>query len=296
MNKNLLKDQALRSFLDFLHIEKGLSPNTVKSYQSDLSIFLKWLSGNCNSSFKNTKSEDIELFIKHLFQLGFKSTTINRKISSIKAFYVYLKKQKLIDTIPTEDIIVPKQEKNLPKSISEKEVETLLNSINGSNNIELRDKAMMELLYATGVRVSELVNIKLNDIDFNRRVIRVIGKGSKERLVPFGEKAFIALNNYLASREKSITKEIFLSNRGTGITRISFWNRVKFYLNRCGLSIEISPHTLRHAFATHILNRGADLRSVQMLLGHSDLSTTQIYTHIAKQRLSDVLKKHHPRG
>ena len=296
MNKNLLKDQALRSFLDFLHIEKGLSPNTVKSYQSDLSIFLKWLSGNCDSSFKNTKSEDIELFIKHLFQLGFKSTTINRKISSIKAFYVYLKKQKLIDTIPTEDIIVPKQEKNLPKSISEKEVETLLNSINGSNNIELRDKAMMELLYATGVRVSELVSIKLNDIDFNRRVIRVIGKGSKERLVPFGEKAFIALNNYLALRENRITKEIFLSNRGTGITRISFWNRVKFYLNRCGLSIEISPHTLRHAFATHILNRGADLRSVQMLLGHSDLSTTQIYTHIAKQRLSDVLKKHHPRG
>ena len=296
MNRNLIKDQALRSFLDFLHIEKGLSPNTVKSYQSDLSIFLKWLSSNCNSSFKNTKSEDIELFIKHLFQLGFKSTTINRKISSIKTFYIYLKKQKLIDIIPTENIIVPKQEKNLPKSISEKEVETLLNSINGSNNIELRDKAMMELLYATGVRVSELVNIKLNDIDFNRRVIRVIGKGSKERLVPFGEKAFIALNNYLALRENRITKEIFLSNRGTGITRISFWNRVKFYLNRCGLSIEISPHTLRHAFATHILNRGADLRSVQMLLGHSDLSTTQIYTHIAKQRLSDVLKKHHPRG
>jgi integrase/recombinase XerD len=296
MNRNLIKDQALRSFLDFLHIEKGLSPNTVKSYQSDLSIFLKWLTSNCNSSFKNTKSEDIELFIKYLFQLGFKSTTINRKISSIKTFYIYLKKQKLIDIIPTENIIVPKQEKNLPKSISEKEVETLLNSINGSNNIELRDKAMIELLYATGVRVSELVNIKLNDIDFNRRVIRVIGKGSKERLVPFGEKAFIALNNYLALRENRITKEIFLSNRGTGITRISFWNRVKFYLNRCGLSIEISPHTLRHAFATHILNRGADLRSVQMLLGHSDLSTTQIYTHIAKQRLSDVLKKHHPRG
>ena len=296
MSKNLIEDQTLRSFLDYLHIEKGLSPNTVKSYQSDLSIFFEWLSGNCNSSIENTKSEELELFIKHLFKLGFKSTTINRKISSIKTFYVFLKKQKLIDTIPTEDIIVPKQEKNLPKSISEKEVETLLNSINGSSNIELRDKAMMELLYATGVRVSELVNIKLNDIDFNRRVIRVIGKGSKERLVPFGEKAFIALNNYLASREKSITKEIFLSNRGTGITRISFWNRVKFYLNRCGLSIEISPHTLRHAFATHILNRGADLRSVQMLLGHSDLSTTQIYTHIAKQRLSDVLKKHHPRG
>lgn len=296
MNKNLIKDQALRSFLDFLHIEKGLSPNTVKSYQSDLSIFFEWLYSNCNSSIENTKSEDLELFIKHLFKLGFKSTTINRKISSIKTFYVYLKKQKLINIIPTEDIIVPKQEKNLPKSISEKEVETLLNSINGSNNIELRDKAMMELLYATGVRVSELVNIKLNDIDFNRRVIRVIGKGSKERLVPFGEKAFIALNNYLALRENRITKEIFLSNRGTGITRISFWNRVKFYLNRCGLSIEISPHTLRHAFATHILNRGADLRSVQMLLGHSDLSTTQIYTHIAKQRLSDVLKKHHPRG
>ena len=137
------------------------------------------IQSNCNSSIENTKSEDLELFIKHLFNLGFKSTTINRKISSIKTFYVYLKKQKLINIIPTEDIIVPKQEKNLPKSISEKEVETLLNSINGSSNIELRDKAMMELLYATGVRVSELVNIKLNDIDFNRRVIRVIGKGSK---------------------------------------------------------------------------------------------------------------------
>ena len=209
MSKNLIEDQTLRSFLDYLHIEKGLSPNTVKSYQSDLSIFFEWLSSNCNSSIENTKSEDLELFIKHLFKLGFKSTTINRKISSIKTFYVYLKKQKLINTIPTEDIIVPKQEKNLPKSISEKEVETLLNSINGSSNIELRDKAMMELLYATGVRVSELVNIKLNDIDFNRRVIRVIGKGSKERLIPFGEKAFIALNNYLASRETEYYKRNF---------------------------------------------------------------------------------------
>ena len=163
-------------------------------------------------------------------------------------------------------------------------------------SIERRDKAMIEMLYATGMRVSELVNLKLIDVDIQRSVIKVLGKGSKERLIPYGEVAGDSLNLYLKDRTKSNIKETFLSNRGTKITRGAFWQRIKIYLSREGLKNSISPHTLRHAFATHLLNRGADLRSVQILLGHSDLSTTQIYTHIAKQRLGEILKKHHPRG
>tara|TARA_B100001079_G_C16358623_1_gene491794 strand:- start:852 stop:1394 length:543 start_codon:yes stop_codon:yes gene_type:complete len=180
--------------------------------------------------------------------------------------------------------------------MSEEEVERLLNSPNSLKAIERRDKAMIELLYATGMRISELVNLKLVDIDMQRCVIKVLGKGSKERLIPFGESALESLNIYLNDRTDSPSKEVFLSNRGTKLSRVSFWKRVKVYLLRENLKNSISPHTLRHAFATHLLNRGADLRSVQLLLGHSDLSTTQIYTHIAKQRLGEVLKKHHPRG
>ena len=180
--------------------------------------------------------------------------------------------------------------------MSEAEVDKLLNSPDVANKIENRDKAMIEMLYATGMRISELVNLKITDVDMKRCVVKVFGKGSKERLVPFGETALDSLRSYLNEREQSSSKEIFLSNRGKKMTRVAFWQRVKIYLIRENLKNSISPHTLRHAFATHLLNRGADLRSVQLLLGHSDLSTTQIYTHIAKQRLSDVLKKHHPRG
>jgi integrase/recombinase XerD len=197
---------------------------------------------------------------------------------------------------PIADIVMPKQEKYLPVSISEEEVERLLNSPDLNIEIERRDKAIIELLYATGMRISELTNLKLTDIDINRSVLKVFGKGSKERLVPFGEKAAESISLYLKDRKDLKSKEIFLSNRGTKISRGAFWQRIKIYLKRENLKISISPHTLRHAFATHLLNRGADLRSVQILLGHSDLSTTQIYTHIAKQRLGEILKKHHPRG
>ena len=180
--------------------------------------------------------------------------------------------------------------------MSEDEVESLLGSPKSSIKIERRDKAMIEILYATGMRISELVNLKLTDIDFNRSVLKVFGKGSKERLVPYGEKAAEALRIYLEDRKKLDSKDVFLSNRGAKITRGAFWQRIKIYIKRENLKSSISPHTLRHAFATHLLNRGADLRSVQILLGHSDLSTTQIYTHIAKKRLGEILKKHHPRG
>ena len=296
MRRYLLKDPITRSFIDYLYIEKGLSQNSVKSYQSDLLHFMEWSVQALKIPAKLTTSQDINKYIKYLFDQDFKSSSVNRKISSIKAYFIFLKKKKYIDVIPTEDIPIPKQNKNLPNSMSEKDVETLLSCINSKKDIEIRDRAMVELLYATGVRVSELINIKFSNIDMNRNVVRVLGKGSKERLIPFGDQAHDSIIKYLQIRGKSQSKELFLSNRGKILSRVSFWNRVKVYLIRCNLKSNISPHTLRHAFATHLLNRGADLRSVQMLLGHSDLSTTQIYTHIAKKRLSDILKKHHPRG
>ena len=290
------EDQNLRSFFNFLIIEKGLSKNTVKAYETDIKGFIKWINKNNKQSLLNIKESSVNRYISYLFSLKLKSSSVNRKISSLKSFYLFLLKKKLIRHSPFSEVISPKQEKYLPASMSESEVEKLLNSPDASKDIEQRDKAMIEMLYATGMRISELVNLKITDIDMNRSVIKVMGKGSKERLIPFGESASEALFNYLKTRKDSSSKEVFISNRGRKITRVAFWQRIKVYLLRENLKISISPHTLRHAFATHLLNRGADLRSVQLLLGHSDLSTTQIYTHIAKQRLGDVLKKHHPRG
>ena len=290
------EDQNLRSFFNFLIIEKGLSKNTVKAYETDIKGFIKWINKNNKQSLLNIKESSVNRYISYLFSLKLKSSSVNRKISSLKSFYLFLLKKKLIRYSPFSEVISPKQEKYLPASMSESEVEKLLNSPDASKEIEQRDKAMIEMLYATGMRISELVNLKITDIDMNRSVIKVMGKGSKERLIPFGESASEALFNYLKIRKDSPSKEVFISNRGKKITRVAFWQRIKVYLLRENLKISISPHTLRHAFATHLLNRGADLRSVQLLLGHSDLSTTQIYTHIAKQRLGDVLKKHHPRG
>ena len=295
--QNLVKeDSNLRSFYDYLFIEKGLSKNTIKAYGVDLKGFINWL--NNNKKIEYTKATELQInnYISFLFKSNLKSSSINRKISSIKALYLFLMQKNKIDVSPIAEIIVPKQGRYLPISMSESEVEKLLKSPDSKLKIEKRDKAMIEMLYATGVRISELINLKMTDIDTQRCVIKVLGKGSKERLIPFGESALEALNDYLKDRCKSPTKEIFLSNRGTKLSRQAFWQRIKIYLHREGLKESISPHTLRHAFATHLLNRGADLRSVQLLLGHSDLSTTQIYTHIAKQRLSEVLKKHHPRG
>ena len=289
------EDSNLRSFLNYLLVDKGFSNNTVKAYEADISSFFQWLD-NEDLKYKNLQEDHINQYISFLFQRKMRSSSVNRKISSIKSFYIFLVKRNFVKNSPLNDLVTPKQEKYLPESMSEAEVDKLLNSPDVSNKIENRDKAMIEMLYATGMRISELVNLKVTDVDMKRCVVKVFGKGSKERLVPFGETALDSLRSYLNEREQSSSKEIFLSNRGKKMTRVAFWQRVKIYLIRENLKNSISPHTLRHAFATHLLNRGADLRSVQLLLGHSDLSTTQIYTHIAKQRLSDVLKKHHPRG
>ena len=289
------EDSNLRSFLNYLLVDKGLSNNTVKAYEADISSFFQWLD-NEDLKYKNLQEDHINQYISFLFQRMMRSSSVNRKISSIKSFYIFLVKRNFLKNSPLNDLVTPKQEKYLPESMSEAEVDKLLNSPDVANKIENRDKAMIEMLYATGMRISELVNLKITDVDMKRCVVKVFGKGSKERLVPFGETALDSLKSYLNNRKRSSSKEIFLSNRGKKMTRVAFWQRVKVYLIRENLKNSISPHTLRHAFATHLINRGADLRSVQLLLGHSDLSTTQIYTHIAKQRLSDVLKKHHPRG
>ena len=296
MPKDIKKDHLIESFLDSLYIEKGLSQNTVQSYKNDITSFAFWVDESINLPLVRISKIDINKYIAQLFKNGLKSSSVNRKISTIKSFFIFLLKKKHILVSPVEDIEMIKQEKYLPISMSEKEVELLLESPNLDSFIGIRDRAMIEMLYATGMRVSELINLKITDIDHNRLVVKVMGKGSKERLIPYGEVASDYLNAYLKNRKEINSNEIFLSNRGKKITRSAFWNRIKLYLKKENLKESISPHTLRHAFATHLLNRGADLRSVQILLGHSDLSTTQIYTHIAKQRLGEILKKHHPRG
>lgn len=295
MNIEFKKDPLIRSFLDSLFIEKGLSKNTIKSYESDLKEFFAWCHNIHKKLPSKLTSSSINIYLGYLFNKNIKSSSVNRKLSTLKAFYVFLYKQKLILKIPTEDIETPKIQKKLPSTLSENEVEKLLKAPKDNNIIEIRDKAMLEMLYATGMRISELVNLKEVNVDKNRQVVKVLGKGSKERLIPFGDEALDSLQKYLHKRN-SRNIYIFLNNRDNKLSRVGFWQRVKIYLKRVHLKSDITPHTLRHAFATHLLNRGADLRSVQLLLGHSDLSTTQIYTHIAKQRLSEMHKKHHPRG
>jgi len=294
------KDQHIVAFLNSLIIEKGLSKNTIQSYESDIYQLYQWNLSKNKKRITEIKKSDTSQYISYLFSQNLKSSSVNRKISSLKTFFNFLLKKKLIEANPFADQIMPKKTVSLPKSISEDDVVKLLDAPKEDSLIGLRDRAMLELLYASGVRISELVNIKFTDLDLERNIIKVFGKGSKERLVPFGEDAAQCISAYIDERKRNKNlasiKYIFLNNRGTKISRHAFWHRLKEYCLEIGLKKDISPHTLRHAFATHLLNRGADLRSVQVLLGHSDLSTTQIYTHIAKQRLSELVKKHHPRG
>ena len=294
------KDQHIVAFLNSLIIEKGLSKNTIQSYESDIYQLYQWNLSKNKKLITEIKKFDTSQYISYLFSQNLKSSSVNRKISSLKTFFNFLLKKKLIEANPFADQIMPKKPVSLPKSISEDDVVKLLGAPKEDSLIGIRDRAMLELLYASGVRISELVNIKFSDLDLERNIIKVFGKGSKERLVPFGEDAAQCISAYIDERKKNkdiaSIKYIFLNNRGSKISRHAFWHRLKEYCLEIGLKRDISPHTLRHAFATHLLNRGADLRSVQVLLGHSDLSTTQIYTHIAKQRLSELVKKHHPRG
>lgn len=299
MAHNSHENQEVDSYLRFMLTEKGLSRNTVYSYKRDIHSFLGWLR-NHNIFLTNTKINHAEDFIKSLSQKDQTPASINRKISSLKGFFNYLIGQNIIRANPFVDVIPHSKGQSIPKSMSEEEVKDLLETPDKNTFIGKRDKAMLELLYATGMRISELINIEYSNFDFERCVVKVRGKGSKERLIPYGPEAAAAMNDYISyRREKHLklnSRSFFINSSGKKISRQAFWHRLKRYLSKISLTVKISPHTLRHAFATHLLNNGADLRSVQMLLGHSDISTTQIYTHIAKSRLSDMIKKHHPRG
>ena len=292
---------VLDAFIDNIWIEKGLSKNTLESYRSDLEQFSNWLKTK-DLSFSKTAKKDILSYLSFLFKSGLGSKTVARKLSSLKSFFRYLVFKSIIQIDPSIDIETPKLLKSIPKSISEKEIEKLLDAPDEKTDIGLRDKTMIETLYSCGLRISELTNLELLNLNLRQGVIRVIGKGQKERLVPMGDQLISLLENYLVSTRKNLLKKknsnfLFLSSRGQKMTRQSFWHRIKYYCINCGFEPEkISPHVLRHAFATHLLNNGADLRVVQLLLGHSDLNTTQIYTEVARQRLKRLHTEHHPRG
>ena len=292
---------VLDAFIDNIWIEKGLSKNTLESYRSDLEQFSNWLKTK-DLSFSKTAEKDILSYLSFLFKSGLGSKTVARKLSSLKSFFRYLVFKSIIQIDPSNDIETPKLLKSIPKSISEKEIEKLLDAPDEKTDIGLRDKTMIETLYSCGLRISELTNLELLNLNLRQGVIRVIGKGQKERLVPMGDQLISLLENYLVSTRKNFLKKknsdfLFLSSRGQKMTRQSFWHRIKYYCINCGFEPEkISPHVLRHAFATHLLNNGADLRVVQLLLGHSDLNTTQIYTEVARQRLKRLHTEHHPRG
>ena len=293
--------QILDAFIDNIWIEKGLSQNTLDSYRSDLEQFSIWLEKN-NLTYSKTSKKEILSYLSFLFQKGLGSKTVARKLSSLKSFFRYLVFKSIITIDPSSEVETPKLLKSIPKSISEKEVEALLAAPDAKTDIGLRDKTMIETLYSCGLRISELINLELLNLNLRQGVIRVIGKGQKERLVPMGDQLINLLNLYISSSRKNLLTNkhsdfLFLSNRGQRMTRQSFWHRIKYYCLDSGFEPEkISPHVLRHAFATHLLNNGADLRVVQLLLGHSDLNTTQIYTEVARQRLKRLHTEHHPRG
>ena len=293
-------DVLIDQFLDWIWLESGLSQHTISAYRTDLKLYSKWLATRGTRLGKATRS-DLLTYLSFRMQQGTQSRTVARFLSTMKRYYQYAISQKWLTENPVKDVVMPKTQRHLPKVISEEEVEKLLDAADTTTHYGLRDRAMLETLYATGLRVSELVNLSLSEINLQAGVIRVTGKGNKQRLVPMGEEAISWVETYLNTARpellrKKITDDVFLSSRGLAMSRQAFWQIIKKYAGIIGLKSDLSPHTLRHAFATHLLNHGADLRTTQMLLGHSDLSTTQIYTHVARQRLKSLHAKHHPRG
>lgn len=291
----------LDEFCDALWLEEGLARNTLESYRRDLSQFATWLERERHRDLLEAGQADMLAYLSHRFAARVKATTSGRLLSSLRRFYRYQLRQGKILLDPTLQIEMPKFPRALPKSLSEKDVEALLNAPSVDESLGLRDRAMLETLYATGLRVSELVSLPLQGLSLEMGVVRVMGKGAKERLVPLGAEAVDWLQRYLAEARPDLLAgkpdvAVFVTQRGGAMTRQAFWYLIKRYAAQAGLSAALSPHTLRHAFATHLLNHGADLRVVQMLLGHSDISTTQIYTHVARERLKRLHAEHHPRG
>ena len=291
----------IEGFIDAMWMEKGLSNNTLSSYRRDLRQFHDWLAKVHGDTITQATRSSLQAYLGARLKQGQSPRSTARFLSCARGFYHYLLREGRITLDPTLDVDSPRLGRPLPKALSEVEVDRLLQAPDLEQALELRDRTMLELLYACGLRVTELTSLQMVQLSMNQGVVRVFGKGSKERLVPVGEEALRWLQRYLAGPRGELLKGVpsevlFPSRRGTQMTRQTFWYRIKIYAQRAGIKKHLSPHTLRHAFATHLLNHGADLRVVQMLLGHSDLSTTQIYTHVAQQRMQELHEQHHPRG
>jgi len=290
------------AFCDQVWLQDGLAATSLASYRRDLTLWAAWLERDAHKTLLHAERGDVETFLAAQFRIRAKATSIGRRLSSLRRFYRMQVLQGAIPADPTLRVRAPKLPRRLPKSLSESQVEAFLGAPSTDTTLGLRDRAMLETLYATGLRVSELVGLKLAQVSFDMGVVRVLGKGSKERLVPLGEEAIDWLKRYLASARGDLigdgkTDAVFVTARRGPLSRQAFWQLTKRYAVRAGIaSASLSPHTLRHAFATHLLNHGADLRVVQLLLGHSDITTTTIYTHVARERLKQLHTRHHPRG
>ena len=292
--------RIIERFIDTLWLERGLSANTLSAYRSDLKALGDWLDRQDMTLLQASRA-DLQYYLQQRSEQGAKPRTSARMLSSMRRFYRFLLRERLLNEDPSARIDPPRLGRSLPSSLTESEVEALLDAPDVSSPRGLRDRTMLEVLYAAGLRVSELTGLLLGQINLQQGLVRVMGKGSKERLVPLGEEALTWLERYLREARglllgSTMSDVVFPGNRATAMTRQAFWQHIKRYAVQAGVSKPLSPHTLRHAFATHLLNHGADLRVVQLLLGHSNLSTTQIYTHVASERLKSLHASHHPRG
>lgn len=291
-------ENAISDFINYCIFEKGLSDRTIASYQNDLNVYYDFLKNRCITSIKEIESSDIKDFLKDRNDKE-KTTTIAHNLTVIKNFHTYLLRQNLVKTDVSEFIERPKLRKSLPKTLSVEDIDKLLD-IPLNTAFDYRNKAMLELMYGTGLRVSEIVNLNVTDIDLTNCIIRIMGKGNKEREVPLGEYCIYYLNLYLEKRREMLkgrtSNKLFLNNHGQGMTRQGFFKNLKNILKEKDLNKEVSPHTLRHSFATHLINRGADLRSIQEMLGHADISTTKIYTRVSDDKVKEDYNKFHPRS
>ncbi|MEO7393208.1 MAG: site-specific tyrosine recombinase XerD [Ramlibacter sp.] len=295
-----MSDASVDTFIDALWLEEGLSKNTLAAYRRDLSLYAAWLHGKDGRAISTTSELDLNAYFAAKHDAS-KATTANRRLTVFKRYFRWALRERLIQADPTLRLQAARQPLRVPKTLSEGQVESLLAAPDVDTPLGLRDRAMLELMYASGLRVSELVKLKTFNVSMGEHVLRVFGKGNKERLVPFGQVAADWIKRFLAEARPLIlagqqTDDLFITARGRGMSRVMFWMIVKKHARAADITAPLSPHTLRHAFATHLLNHGADLRAVQMLLGHADISTTTIYTHVARERLKRLHALHHPRG
>lgn len=290
-------EKEVRDFIDYLEVERGLSPNTYRSYRIDLSQYLRYLKAQRIDSWEGVTRAEISDYLLSLKNKGLSARSISRKIAAIKSLHKFLVLENIVSHNPTGVLDSPRIGQRLPRLLDLKDIERLLGEPDSSSKLDLRNRTILELLYATGMRISELVSISLKDLNLEVGFVRVFGKGAKERILPLGRMAIEALRQYLESGRPAREEErVFLNFRGRPLTRQGCWGIIKRYARKRGISQRITPHMLRHSFATHLLNRGADLRVVQELLGHADIATTQIYTHVDWQRLLDTHSRCHPRG